>query len=739
MKNLKFNVLIVYIVILVLGIMAIYRIVSLNIAKGKYYKGEIPLNEEVMIDGRTFKMETSSITGKRGNILSDDGTILLSTVYVYDLYWYPSYIEAKDDSLFMANVDSLIHIFRKLNPKYSLDYYNKNIKEEYLNYKTEFQLARDKVKSKDENLQKEGRATLNALRKRYKKIKITNVSNKNEWVCQKDINKIDSLFAGWKGDDRYRGGCKKDQRTVRRQLMGGYPKSVLGGFESVTSSKGLDSLVFHKGIEGYYNDSLQGKTVPYRILKVNNATVRLKENKYLAANNGCDVVTTIDNDIQRVTKNALEKSILEHSATWGCAIVMEVKTGEIKAICNLDRTGNKCEERADHATTEVYEPGSTFKLMSLLAALESGKVDTGTIVKCERGDFSVKRAFAISDNNGIFEATKKGYDNVYGFLYALMKMSLRDDLHIQTAQAKTPDTARNLNKGDYKNLTFGYGIKVPPVYMLAYYNAVANNGKYVRPTLVRSINCPNGGRTDIAFSEDNVINPAIASPKTIAKVKNCLETVVTSGTARRARDYQYLQNIRSKDTSQIYHPLIAGKTGTAFLYDAVARKYSKLKNSSFIGYFPSQEPKYTCLVLVTGTTLDASIVSVPVCLEIAEKLTANDMEIFLSESKEGVKKNAPTCPFAYADDIQKIYKGLNIHLNENQKNGFVAVVKNTDDEIKLTEKEIQNNSFSQLRNATAKDAAYILEKMGYAVSFNGRGKVKSVQTDGKKAVVNLSN
>ncbi|MDR0368323.1 MAG: hypothetical protein LBH82_04180, partial [Bacteroidales bacterium] len=199
MKNLRINVFFVYTVVFILGIMAIYRIVSLNIKMGKYYVGGIPENTEVVIDNRTFKIESGSMTGKRGNILSDDGTILLSTVYIYDLYWYPAYIEANDDTLFMQKVDSLIHIFHRLNPKYSLDYYRKNIKEEYLNYKKEYRQARNKTKSKDENLQKEGRATINALRKRYKKIKITNVSNKNEWVRQKDINEIDSLFAQWKG------------------------------------------------------------------------------------------------------------------------------------------------------------------------------------------------------------------------------------------------------------------------------------------------------------------------------------------------------------------------------------------------------------------------------------------------------------------------------------------------------------------------------------------------------------
>ena len=739
MKDLKISLFFVYILIFAMGIMSIYRIVSLNVTKGKYYKGEIPVNEEINVDGRIFKIETGTITGKRGNILSDDGTILLSTVYVYDLYWYPHYVGKKNDSLFMANVDSLIRIFHRISPKQSLEYYNKNIKEEYLSYKKEYQLASEKSKSKDENVRKEGYAKMKLLRNQYKKIKITNVTRKNEWVRQKDINEIDSLFATWKGDDSYRGGCKKDRRTVRRQLMGGYPKSVLGGFESVTASNGTDSIIFPRGIEGYFDDSLQGRKVPYRILRVNDETVRLKENRYLAASNGCDVITTIDNDIQRITKNALEKSLLEYGATWGCAIVMEVKTGEIKSICNLDRAGDKCEERADHATTELYEPGSTFKLLSLIAALESGEVDTNTIVTCKNGKFSLKKAFVISDNDGVFEATQKGHNNVYDFLYALMKMSLKQDLHIQTAQAKVPDTARNLNNKDFRSLTFGYGVKVPPIYMLAYYNAVANNGKYVRPTLVKSVRCSDRDRVNISSQNEGfIVNRAICSQKTIAKVKDCLEEVVMYGTAKRAQDYQYKQNI--KDTSQKYHPLIAGKTGTAFIYDSDIAKYSTVKkNSSFIGYFPSQEPKYTCLVFVAGTEMDASYVSVPVCLEIAEKLTANDMEVGLSESGESSKKNVPTCQFAYTNDIQTIYSGLNLSLEQGKKNGYAAVVKNEKDEIQLVEKAISTNLFSELRNATAKDVAYILENLGYTVAFTGRGKVKEVKIEGKKATINLGN
>ena len=735
MKKLKLEIFFIYVFILILGILAIYRIVSLNVTKGKLYSGEFPDNEEITIDGRSFKMETATMTGKRGNILSDDGTILVSSVFVYDLYWYPSLVGEKNDSLFMANVDSLIRIFRRLEPKNSLDYYNKTIKEGYLKYKEEYGLAIEKTKSKDKNVRKEGFDKIKLLKKQKTQIKITKIQHKDKWVCQKDITEIDSLFAKWKGYGEYRGGCKRDRRMARRQLVGGYPESVLGGFDLKTASNGIvDSLIFRKGIEGYFDDSLQGRKVPYRILRVNEETIRLKENRFLAAGNGCDIVTTINNDIQRVTKNALEKSLLEHGAKWGCAIVMEVKTGEIKAICNLDKSGGKYKELIDHATAEYYEPGSTFKLLSLIAALESGKVDTGTIVKCNKGDYSLKKAFVISDNNGVYQGTQMGYPTISDYLAALMKMSLKADIHIQTAQAKVPDTARGITKNDYKNLTFGYGVKVPPVYMLAYYNAVANNGKYIRPTLVKSIHCSD--RNISTLNENNVVNPAICSKQTIAKVKACLEEVVISGTARRARDYQYLRNINSGDTTQKFYPLIAGKTGTAFIYD---KGYSDLKNSSFIGYFPSQEPKYTCLVFVSGTTLDASIVSVPVCLEIAEKLTANDMEVKLNESGESFKKNAPSCHFAYVDDVMNIYKALNIPLQQDKKEGFVAVVKDEKDEIKLTDKKINTQTFAELKNATAKDVAFILEKMGYMVSFVGRGKVRNIEFVGKKAIVYLNN
>ncbi len=719
--------------------MAMYRIVSLAVAKGKYYRGEIDDDKEMVIDGRIFKIETNTISGKRGNIISDDGTVLLSTVYIYDLYWYPSYIYTNkvNDSLFMLNVDSLIQIFHRINPKKSIDSYNKLIKEEYLNCRQAYKKAIKQTKSNEKKEKEKGYLAIKNLQKEYVQIKVSNVSRTNEWVRQKDIDEIDSLFAAWKGGGNFRGGCKKDRRDVRRQLTGGYPKSILGMFESVSSSNRTDSIIFKKGIEGYYDSTLRGKCITYRILKVNNETVRLKENRDISPSNGCDVVTTINNDIQRVTKNALEKQLLLSGAAWGCAVVMDVKSGEIRAICNLDKVGNIYEERIDHATTERYEPGSTFKLMTLLAALESGKIDTNTIVECDKGNYySLKKAFVISDNKGLYNAARMTHKNISSFLLSLKGMSLEKDLKIETAQARIPILIPITSKeSDFRNVTHGYSVKIPPVYMLAYYNAIANDGKYIKPTLVKSITCPDKGSST---SQHEIINAAICSPQTIAKAKDCLEAVVTEGTARRARDNQYLAYIKNKDTNIIHYPLIAGKTGTAFIYDEKEKKYSPtLKNSSFIGYFPSQKPKYTCLVLVSGTPLDASIVAVPVCKEIAEKLNMHDIEIELSESRQNSKKNIPTSRFAYTKDIQTIYNELHIPISLSNENQYVSLTKNDNNDIVSIPRKIPNRSVAELKHATVKDATYILEKMGYTVQIRGKGKVNDIQIAGTTAIVFL--
>ena len=731
-------ILFTYLVLIVVGIVAIYRITYLSVSMGKYYEGIFSEDTTITVNGRTFRFEKGEELGKRGNILSDNGTILLSTVFVYDLYWYPSHIYAENDTvyndkLYREKVDSLICIFRRINPKKSIEEYNKLVKEGYLKYKEAYQKAERKTKNADKTVRWEGKKELDELKKKYVIIQISNIEQPSKWVKQRDINEIDLLFKDWKGNSSFRGGCQKDRKEVRRHLTGGYPSSVLG---TLKKDKG-EKQYSYRGIEGYYDSLLAGEIVSKRILKVNDIKVRLKENKKISPANGYSLITTIDNDIQRVTRDALRKSLLKDpTAAWGCAIVMEVKTGQIKAIVNLDKNRGVCEELTDHATTEAFEPGSTFKLMTLLAALESGKVDTATLVKCKKGMFPLQTAFAISDNEGIFHAAKMGYANINAFGAALTKMGLHKDLKIETANAKIPRlTTLTQREIDYSNLTHGYSIKVPPVYMLAYYNAIANNGVYVKPTLIKAI-ISHGSKT--IENNPDTIQKRIASPKTIQLAQHCLRFTVVAGTAKAALDNRF--KTRKANKEEDIYPLIAGKTGTAFIYDEKMKNYSKeVKNSSFIGYFPSENPKFTCLVLISKTYLDAASIAVPVCKEIAEKLSSYYDEISLSEQEEMKKKNLPTNEFAHRKDMEIIYKELEIDTKPlTIENEYVAAMRDTDSNIVFQAKDLKPDWSSAIRKATAKDAVNILEKQGYKVQIRGVGKVSEVEIIGKRAVVVLN-
>ena len=733
MRRLNGFILLTCLILVVIGISAIYRIVHLNVAMGKYYRADFENDTtEVKVEDRTFRIGEREDVGKRGSILADDGTILLATIFVYDLYWYPAHVSREDSALFMQQVDTLIHIFHRINPKTSVEEYNRLIKQGYLNYRAAYWEAVRKKKENKQAAEKE----IAKLNTQKVIIKISNIEQPAQWVRQRDIREIDALFKGWKGKSLLRGGCQRDRKEVRRLLAGGYPSSVLG---TLKKDKGENSYSY-RGMEGYYDSLLRGNTVYKRTLKVNNVEVGLKENrKRMPPANGYNIKTTIDKDIQGVTRDALKKCLMnDPTAVWACAIVMEVQTGEIKAIVNLDKNGNTCEEITDHATTESMEPGSTFKLMTLLAALESKKADTATIVPCEKGGrVTLKKAFAISDNEGLYHAAKMGYPTLRQFREAFTKMGFDSNLHIETANAKVARLKTRTNQEvDYKNMTHGYSIQVPPIYMLAYYNAVANNGIYVKPTLISAMVSPNG---EVIEKMPQIINRKICSPNAILLAQSCLEAVVTEGTAKKAQDEHYKTAKANKEEN--LRPLIAGKTGTAFIYDKKKKEYLQgIKNSSFIGYFPAKEPKYTCLVLISKTTLDAGSIAVPVCREIAEKIYNHSNEVFQSGQEEMKKKNLPTNQFACRKDMELICRELDIPVKPlATDNQYVAVVRGADSNIVFQAKNIRNNNLSaSLRNATAKDAAAILEKQGYVVRIQGVGKVEEVQIIGKKAIVILN-
>lgn len=724
---------IVYVLLLVWAFIVIVRMFSLVIGKGEAYRGNF--QDTLTIDDRFFRLDSSRLCGFRGNVYSDGGELLSTTIPIYDLYWEVAQVglSAEDSAFYMSRVDSLISIFCRLTPKRSREFYEERMKDGYLNYYTLCKKQQNILKHyKDKKIKKEAKARLAFLKDSVKNdrliVKISVDELPKTWVRRYDWDAIRFLFLRKEGEAErtYYGGCRVDERYVHHNVYDDYAASVIG-------SMGENKR--YGGIEGYYDSLLSGEKHIYRRLYVNRVSIPLRENQLMQIKNGCDLSTTINVDMQRVVEQSLRTQLERLESPWGCAILMEVKTGEIKAISSLTRTDEGYKDYVDHAIQENVEPGSTFKLISLIAALESRKIDTGDIVQCEKGPHTLKWAFEYSDNKGLYEAAKTGYNTLDQFFMRIRQMGLDSNLGIEVVNANKPMvTTQTRNDNDYSHVTHGYALKMAPIYVAAYYNAVANNGRYMRPYLVKSVTYPDGRRVE---HHPVVIKDRICSPLTLAKVQACLEGVVTNGTAKRAQDNYY--RMHKNDTGRTVRPLIAGKTGTAQIFEK-GKGYTKRYNASFACYFPSDRPQYTCLVLISGSSNDAGVVAAPVCREIAEKIISRDLSMQHYVYRGAQWDRYPKTALGYAPDLALLYHRLGYRLHYSTTERWVSVQPVNGEDNRLTTKaKSKNDLYALLKGATAKDALYLLEKKGYRVRLHGVGKVGEIRFSAQTADVYLTN
>ncbi len=497
----------------------------------------------------------------------------------------------------------------------------------------------------------------------------------------------------------YRGGFIAEQKTVRAHPIGKIAERTIG----------YDDHRGGAGIEGAFSDYMEGKNgwrLKQKIAKgqwkpINDVNEQEPED-------GIDVITTIDVNIQDITHHALLKQLEYFEADHGCAVVMETATGEIKAISNLGRTSSgKYYEKRNYAVWESHEPGSTFKLASLMAALEDKYIDTSTIVDTEKGKIfirgrkvedsdrdgygkiSMARVFEVSSNVGIVKAIQKHYDkNPQKFISKMKKFGLDKQTKVQIkGEGKpfipTPDSKR-WNPISLEWMAWGYGVSLTPLQILTFYNAVANNGVLVRPRFVKELRA--GGKIEKSFKKE-ILDNKIASQTTINKVKAVMENVVKKGTAK-----------------AIYSPnfSMAGKTGTAKKYiprvkiangEYEGGYYSNQRYvASFAGFFPVDEPKYSCIVVVHDPKKEKGYygakVAAPVFKEIAQKIyTTTPVNVQSVNDSITIKK------------IEKEYVGYYSYLQK-----YKTIMPN-------------------VVGMSAMDAVSLLENMGLKVQFSGIGKV----------------
>jgi cell division protein FtsI (penicillin-binding protein 3) len=451
---------------------------------------------------------------------------------------------------------------------------------------------------------------------------------------------------------------------------------------------------------------------------------------------GNDVVSTLDVDLQDVATTALMKQLKKNNAHHGCAVLMEVATGDIKAIANLELGGDgDYHETYNYAIGESTEPGSTFKLPSLMAALEEGVIDTGDVVDTGNGTvkfynkiirdtreegygkLTVKQVFEKSSNVGtsklIYEHFK---DNPIEFVNRLYAMKLNEKLNLQIKGEGEP-LIRYPGEKYWSGLSLpmmshGYEVQLTPMQILTFYNAVANDGRMMRPRFVSEIR-RNG--TVIRRFEPEVIINSMASRSTIRKAKKMLEGVVEHGTGMNLKDADYK---------------IAGKTGTAQI---AKEKYGYRSGSrisyqaSFVGYFPAENPLYSCIVVVnapSNSVYYGNLVAGPVFKEISDKVYSTSF--FRDYRDDGLDKKVLTAPDAgngYRKDINEILRDMRIRYKRTSDNDWVAT-RESGDTIKLVAVNPQPGLVPDVRGMTLRDAMFLLENSGLRVKFSGKGRVR---------------
>lgn len=571
-KKISYRMYLVAFAIFVMAILIIIKLTNIQWVEGDYYRQ--------LAKDRTVRNTT--IPANRGNVYSADGSLLATSIPNYKIRFDALAPNAKDFNKYLEPLaDSLSVMLGKPS-----EHYYSELKRARAKRNRYFLVARDLSFTE------------------YMRIKNFPLFN---------------LGA-------FKGGIITEQKTIREHPIGKIAKRTIG-YDEIDHA-GNDKEVGIEGAFAKYLNGKDGKRLMQKIAK--NQWKPISDNNEVEPVDGYDIVSTIDVYIQDIAHHALLKQLEYYEADHGCVVVMETKTGYVKAISNLGRaTDGSYYETINYAVGESQEPGSTFKLAGLIALLEDKKVDTskvydshgGEIIYSNRkvrdskkggyGKVSLARGFELSSNTIMVQAVYENYkNNPQEFVDHLNAFGLNNKLGVSIkgeGKPKIPQPQdKNWSKLSLPWMGFGYGLSMTPLQTLAFYNAVANNGELVRPLFVQEIK--EWDRTIKKFDKE-VINPKICSQETINKVRAVMENVVKKGTG-----------------SKLYSPnfSMAGKTGTAQVNYGGGKGESMYYSSSFAGYFPADNPQYSCIVVIHKPSVNKGYygadVSGPVFKRIAQKI-----------------------------------------------------------------------------------------------------------------------
>ncbi|HEX8039936.1 MAG TPA: penicillin-binding protein [Chryseosolibacter sp.] len=670
-RSILLRVRVAFLFVMLFAIAVVARIGHIQFAEGKKWAA---LGERISFDYKRVK-------ATRGNIYSDNGSLLATSLPFYKIAFDAT---IPGDEVFKKGVDSLAwHLavfFRDRSQK---------------DYKRMLVDARETGKQY---------IILNR-----RKIDFQEKKEMMDWPIFRE--------------GRLRGGAIFEKVDVRYMPFSNLGRRTIGFINENERGAGLEySFNEHLGGQdgyAYYQKIAGGVWKP--IFDANN----------VKAVDGLDLQTTLDINLQDVAETALHKAMVQHDADDGMVVVMEVHTGEVKAITNLSSDGNGNFSEKLNFAARLYEPGSTFKLVTMMALLEDTDVQLTDSIDTGNGEYlfynvkvrdheegglgkvTIQEAFEHSSNVAMARLADEHFGIKPGkFVGYLDKLKLSTPLGIQIAGEPAPKIKRPGEKGwsgiSLPWMAYGYGFEITPLHMLALYNAVANDGVMIKPVIVKSVRKAD---EEEQTYETDVINDRICSRATLKKLQLLLEGVVDNGTAK---------NIKGT------HYRIAGKTGTAQILED--GHYTKKYVTSFIGYFPAHSPKYTAMVLIKnprGWYQYGSNVAAPVFKEIADNIYARDLELHEPMTlKKYVKDDV--LPFIKAGNQEE----LTLLCNELGISNHSL----TDEEWVRTsrsgsgvnwKKNLQGNGIvPDVFGMTFRDAIYLLEKSGLTVFYDGAGRVE---------------
>lgn len=632
-----------YLVVLglfLLGFAIGYRMISLQLTQGDHYRQ--------LAEKRSIK--NFEILPVRGNIYADDGSLLATSVSKYTIHFDAATVSKRVfEQHIGALSDSLSAMFGKPSAAF-------------------------------EKMLRNARLTQNRFQL---------IARRLSYLDYQRIRSFPMFRLGG-----VRGGFIVDRQFVRDLPLGKMAERTIG-----YEQRNPNGTFLKVGLEGAYGVPLRGESGRQLRQRIANGEWKPLTNDYQQEPvDGLDVWTTLDTNLQDVAHHALLEALETYEADHGTVVVMETKTGEVKAIANLGKTTNNTYfERLNYAVGESHEPGSTFKLFAMMAALEDKVIDTTTLVNTEKGQLTfygkyhvrdskrggygiipVSKVFEQSSNTGVVKLIYENYkENPSRFTDRLLALGLDKPLGLAITGEGMPKIPHPKDKDwdglDLPWMAFGYGVSLTPMQTLSYYNAIANNGELVMPRFVSSVQTLDG---EVKESyPKKVINPAICSKETLGKLQKMMEGVVKNrwGTAH---------NIYDKKLS------IAGKTGTCQVnYTSDDVQYV----ASFVGYFPTYNPTYSCIVV-----------------------------IHKPNKKKGYYGNVVAAPV-----FKKIAEAVIHNIPEEQTMELTQIAALTNSEQKPDVGEtLASERMPDLRGWSAMEAVAVLENLGIEVKLVGRGKVE---------------